>query len=201
MITQPGELPFVFSVPCARAVAFLVWSCTMCASGSRTMEKRYLSSWVSPAWASAKLSVSWWRKRPWVRTLMPNSVLQQAVAVSYTENVELLPKRSRSQGCWLLAVLKRISFSSGRGVRSPKRNTSLKSNTGCIGDTLRCRPSAPCETCCPWNCFHTVVKPWALTAELHSWAVENVSQVNLSTDETEPVWCASLKQLLVLQGA
>lgn len=40
MITQPGELPFVWSVPGARAVAGLVWNCTMCGSGSRLVEKQ-----------------------------------------------------------------------------------------------------------------------------------------------------------------
>lgn len=40
MITQPGELPFVWSVPGARAVAGLVWSCIMCGSGSRAVEKQ-----------------------------------------------------------------------------------------------------------------------------------------------------------------
>lgn len=91
------------AVPCADQAAGL-WG------------NRYLSSWVSPAWHSAKLSVSWWRKRLRVCILMPNSVFQQAVSVSCTENVELLLKRSRSQGCQLLVVLKRVSFSCSWGV-------------------------------------------------------------------------------------
>lgn len=41
---------------------------------------------------------------------------------------------------------------------------------------------------------------WLLSSAAEGWAVENVSQVNLSTDEMELVWCVSLKQPLVLQG-
>lgn len=34
---------------------------------------------------------------------------------------------------------------------SPERNRSLKKrkSTGFTGDTVRCHPAAPCETCCP----------------------------------------------------
>jgi len=159
-----------------------------------------VSSRVSPAWVSAELSVSWWRRRWWVRIVMPVSVFQQAVPVSGTENVELLVKRSRSQGCQLRAGQKRISCSSSRGLRSPERNKSLKNNASFVRDAWRWHLSAPCETCCPWKCFHAVVKPWALSSAVGGWAVENVSQVSLSTDEMEPVWCVSLNQLAVLRG-
>ena len=54
------------------------------------------------------------------------ALFQQAVSVSCTENVELLLKRSRSQGCWLLAVLKRISVSSSGGYTHLKEIRVLK---------------------------------------------------------------------------
>lgn len=46
---------------------------------------RYLSSWVSPAWRSAKLSVSWWRKRSRVCILMPSSVSASSFCIMYRE--------------------------------------------------------------------------------------------------------------------
>lgn len=173
MITQLGELPFVFSVPCARAVAFLVWSCTMCGSGSRTVGKQ-----IFVFLTLSCLGLCWI-----VRVLVKKTVAGLHIDAQLHVSASCFCTMYRERGAAAEEVqitgppapevLKRISFSSSKGVRSPERNMSLKNNTGFIGDTLRCRPSAPCETCCPWNCFHTVVKLWALTAELCSWRLSD----------------------------